>query len=213
MALLLNVPYAEKEEAKKLGARWNLELKKWYVQNREDYPKFKKWILKDKSEAAILCDYIYIIEGIHNCFKCGNENRVIGFGLENYYEFGDYEDIKNGFEYYSGEIHIASHINSMPNKILKYVQENYNYKLRYSKTVESSYYANCCQNCDVLQGDFFLFSEVDSPFWIEDEEAAKKLKLYRIPLKYDILVDDVEVGFGSNDYLIKEYGKIIDIEL
>lgn len=60
MALLLNVAYAEKEEAKKLGARWNAELKKWYVQNREDYPKFKKWILKDKSEAVILCDYIYI---------------------------------------------------------------------------------------------------------------------------------------------------------
>lgn len=100
----------------------------------------------------------------------------------------------------------------MPNKILKYVQENYNYKLRYSKTVESSYYANCCQNCDVLQGDFFLFSEVDSPFWIEDEEAARKLKLYKIRLEYDILVDNVEVGFGSNDYLIKVYGKIIDID-
>jgi hypothetical protein len=35
------------------------ELKKWYVQNKEDYPKFNKWILKDKSEAVILCDYIY----------------------------------------------------------------------------------------------------------------------------------------------------------
>lgn len=213
MALLLNVPYAEKEEAKKLGARWNAELKKWYVQNREDYPKFKKWILKDKSEAVILCDYVYIIEGIHNCFKCGNETRVIGFGLENYYEFGDYEDIKDGFEYYGGEIHIASHINPMPNNILKYIKEKYNYKIRYSKTIESSYYANCCQNCDVLQGDFFLFSEVDSPFWIEDEQAAKKLKLYKISLEYDILVDNVEVGFGSNDYLIKEYGKIIDIDL
>lgn len=37
--LVLNVPYEEKEEAKKLGARWNLEIKRWYVQNRQDYPK------------------------------------------------------------------------------------------------------------------------------------------------------------------------------
>lgn len=28
MALLLNVPYEDKEEAKALGARWNPELKK-----------------------------------------------------------------------------------------------------------------------------------------------------------------------------------------
>lgn len=31
--LLLNVPYEEKDEAKSLGAKWNPELKKWYIQN------------------------------------------------------------------------------------------------------------------------------------------------------------------------------------
>ena len=27
----LNVPYEEKEEAKKLGAKWDVSKKKWYV--------------------------------------------------------------------------------------------------------------------------------------------------------------------------------------
>lgn len=38
--LLLNVPYIEKDKAKKLGANWNPELKKWYVKNKKDYYKF-----------------------------------------------------------------------------------------------------------------------------------------------------------------------------
>ena len=45
--LLLNVPYEEKDEAKSLGAKWNPELKKWYIQNTEDCGKFIKWIWKD----------------------------------------------------------------------------------------------------------------------------------------------------------------------
>lgn len=44
--LFLDVPYKEKDEAKLLGARWNPEMKKWYVEKRFDYPKFAKWILK-----------------------------------------------------------------------------------------------------------------------------------------------------------------------
>lgn len=44
MTLLLNVNYAEKEAVKTLGARWNPELKKWYVENKGDYPEFKEWI-------------------------------------------------------------------------------------------------------------------------------------------------------------------------
>ena len=52
--LLLNVPYSEKDEAKQLGARWNSELKRWYVQNKEDYPKFAKWIIEQGD--IVVCD-------------------------------------------------------------------------------------------------------------------------------------------------------------
>lgn len=43
--LILNCPFNEKDEVKKLGARWNADMKKWTiidsVENRE---KFAKWI-------------------------------------------------------------------------------------------------------------------------------------------------------------------------
>ena len=31
MRLYLNVPYSEKDEAKALGAKWNVKAKKWYT--------------------------------------------------------------------------------------------------------------------------------------------------------------------------------------
>lgn len=40
----LNVPFEEKDEAKKMGARWDNDKKKWYVLSTADLENFKKWI-------------------------------------------------------------------------------------------------------------------------------------------------------------------------
>lgn len=40
----LNVPYAEKDEAKRLGARWDATRKKWYVPNGVDTAAFSRWL-------------------------------------------------------------------------------------------------------------------------------------------------------------------------
>ena len=39
----LNCPYAEKNQAKDLGARWDNDAKKWYVPNDVDRNLFKRW--------------------------------------------------------------------------------------------------------------------------------------------------------------------------
>ena len=41
--IILKVPYAEKDEAKALGARWNKERKVWYVADGQDAALFKRW--------------------------------------------------------------------------------------------------------------------------------------------------------------------------
>jgi len=40
----LEVPFAEKDQAKALGAKWNPDLKKWFVPEGIEVDKFKKWI-------------------------------------------------------------------------------------------------------------------------------------------------------------------------
>jgi len=41
---ILNVPYAEKDEAKKLGAKWDSARKKWYVPQGVNVEPFSRWL-------------------------------------------------------------------------------------------------------------------------------------------------------------------------
>lgn len=41
--IYLAVPYAQKDEAKSLGARWDATQKKWYVPAGKDLGLFAKW--------------------------------------------------------------------------------------------------------------------------------------------------------------------------
>lgn len=42
--MFLKVPFAEKEEAKALGARWNSERKSWYVPDGKPVEAFERWL-------------------------------------------------------------------------------------------------------------------------------------------------------------------------
>ena len=46
-ALFLTVPFAEKDKAKKLGARWDAERRAWYVPQGKDITPFKAWWPKE----------------------------------------------------------------------------------------------------------------------------------------------------------------------
>ena len=45
--MMLKVPYAEKDEAKALGARWNAQRKAWYVPDDTDAAPFERWSVND----------------------------------------------------------------------------------------------------------------------------------------------------------------------
>jgi hypothetical protein len=48
----LKVPFSEKDQAKSLGARWNAELKLWYVPIGVDAAPFAKWVSDSPPVAA-----------------------------------------------------------------------------------------------------------------------------------------------------------------
>jgi hypothetical protein len=49
----LKVPFAEKDQAKSLGARWNGELKVWYVPPGTDSAPFAKWFTDGAAPSAV----------------------------------------------------------------------------------------------------------------------------------------------------------------
>ena len=44
MRVNLKVPYSQKDEAKRLGARWDSGRKTWYVEDVEHLGKFLRWV-------------------------------------------------------------------------------------------------------------------------------------------------------------------------
>lgn len=44
MRINLVTPFAEKDQAKALGARWDSALKVWYIENAGDLTPFMRWI-------------------------------------------------------------------------------------------------------------------------------------------------------------------------
>ncbi len=177
--LYLNIPYNEKDEAKKLFAKWDPNKKQWYATNKKDYYKFKKWI----SENYILCDYVYIASCEIKCWRCNNLTTVIAFAIES----DNIIDLANNFKNIKDEtgfdLLIYPISSDIPLSIKTIMEQNFSCKNKYSKTTNTTYFANTCQYCDALQGDFFLYEEVDSPF---SPFSNKPLSLLKISLLNDI---------------------------
>lgn len=210
MSLLLNVPFAEKEEAKALGAHWNPELKKWHVNKKSNYPKFQKWF--PDNTWLIICGSLYIVEGYRRCWKCGRITRIIGFGFENYYELCDPEDSDFDFIYHNGILHISAFFEPFPQCLLDYIQERYNYKQAYSHTAKGYYMANTCDHCGSIQGNWPLFNEPDGLFFAFDRAITKNLTLNKISLIYDLPIYDVDdMTYFDEQMSIKNYGELVKI--
>lgn len=61
--MYLEVPYKEKDVAKKdFGAKFNAEIKKWYVDKRNDYPEMPEHWISGREASEALEDGIYIYE-------------------------------------------------------------------------------------------------------------------------------------------------------
>lgn len=224
MRIYLDVPYDDKEEAKSLGAKWNPRVKKWYAETRpEEYVKFSKWILKDTDDAIIATEYLHIIEGRQNCWRCGKETRVIGLGIGEYihiYDDGDgpeYEIVEDCIDP-GEEIHLAwvDSEDDIPPKLLRYMKANYSVKTGYSKTAGKCF-ANHCDHCGALQGNWYLFDEPDSPLssCVDGNELIQrmsKLKIIGIPIEDDLNLNWM-TGFCCNDYAYIKYGEFEELVL
>ena len=66
----LQVPYAEKDEAKRLGARWDAANKVWYVPDGIDPASFREWVPQEPTINMRSGSY-FIAQSMTSCWKCG----------------------------------------------------------------------------------------------------------------------------------------------
>jgi len=210
--LYLDVPFLDKEEAKILGAEWDQSRRKWYVQERDEYHNFSRWIpnLNQSEMAIVLSGGFFIAVGQQECAYCGKTADVISFGLDNYYEFYNKEnDYDTGYPepvYWDDAIHFADSIGPLPIEAFKFIS-NINRNFKYSRLGFFDYKSNHCNQCGKHQN----INGINSPFIIDSVQKASNLKLYHAMPKEDLVVS-CSYLWGSHDYLVNDYAKIIELD-
>ena len=207
MPLKINVAYGDKDIAKSKGAFWDVEQKTWFVPDHKDINNFQQWI--DKSKVSVIIKpSISIALSNSDCYRCANKTAVISLASNNFYylDTDENEDEKwfraNELSFFSMPVFIENELVAKINRLFP------NYKIAYSKTTESSYWANHCEHCGALQGDFFLHSEPGGAFFPLEIEEYERITLITVPSKFDI---EIDAGYSwlSNADEIYKYAKSI----
>lgn len=189
MKLYLNVPFAEKEEAKRLGARWNPELKLWFVEIKDTVPSpLYRWLIEEADYNLLAEDYS-IVMASKPCWKYHEQTIVTTFLLDRYYELTCCEEAEIKIPFYNWqEVHnltFISNITTLDESVLQEMSRvNPHYRKTYSKALDGSYFANNCMHCGMLQGDFNLYQEPSSIFYdCRDSEKFEKIITIDKPFK------------------------------
>lgn len=219
--VFFSAPYADKEEVKDLGAKWNPAIRKWsYFGKHTEYIKFAKWIMGDENEIVIAADYIYILEAKKKCYRCGKDTRVVALGIADYVklskEFED--DVYIDLVYGDENISLVSELKpkDIPPKILDYLEKNYS--LRFGKSTQrGEYYANHCDHCKTIQGDNYVLYESNATFSTDFygeklKERMSAIKVLRIPIEDDIALNWSLIR-SSNGSAYACYGQTEELQL
>lgn len=177
----LVVPFAEKDKAKQLGARWDSERKLWYVPDGVSVSAFEQW-LSSKSSFHVRSNSYFIAQTTKLCWKCSKHTTVFGFILPAGHEMlgpNDEDDGQDMWHQYN-EPAITSYITDLlPTVMVRIKLFSQHYRIDFSKTIQSSYWMNHCEHCGMKQGDFEMYCEPQGAFFPVDEHTASLIVLHK----------------------------------
>ncbi|WP_099468203.1 DUF5710 domain-containing protein [Konateibacter massiliensis] len=182
MMIRLNVPYQEKDMAKSKGAKWNPDIKTWYVDDIANLAGLAKWV----NSYNIVCENIYILKMERICWKCKKSSDVVCLATDKSYS------TESGYKINS-DIQLLSYVLEMPDLLANYMKEQFSYFPSYSRTINSTYYINHCKHCNSIQGDNFLHEVPAEAFYgklcYKNSERINYAKLknqFSIPIQADL---------------------------
>ncbi len=205
MPLKINVPYSEKDLAKEKGAFWDKDNKTWFVPDYKDINLFSQWIDTDKVSIIAKAPF-WIGVTQKTCWKCGSMIDVIAFASNKFwiYEYSDDDEALQEWylQDYFSFFYMPGYIEK---EILDIVCSRFpTFKLGFSKTVNGKYWANHCEHCNALQGDFFMHDEPGGEFSPIDMDGYKAITLIEFPYKFDLPIT-ASYSWASNEKDVLRY--------
>lgn len=177
------VSYAEKEQVKALGARWDAARKTWFVPDGLSLEPFAAWLPQPPSYNTRAASYMIV--GAHEwCWKCGAETRVWAVGLPDAHESANVvsspSDLGGEGEGwsragYTGVATFIEHVSPAAAHRLSIAAPLFHPD--YSRAAEARYWMNHCEHCGAKIGDFNLHSEPDGAFFPTTPEGMQRVEV------------------------------------
>lgn len=181
--VFLDVPYQDKDEAKRLGAKWSSAERKWYVPEGPWLELFARWLPEARKAGLQISPPIYVVESSSCCWSCGCETPVIALAADHL------EGEEQEAEGEEGCLLLLSNVEYLPAELFHLLVPKYPFfRKRYSKTAGARYFMNHC-SCAAPQGDFFLHSEPGGAFFPTSPEEVARIVLRQLPVAGPLRVE------------------------
>jgi len=199
MNIPLNIPEKHAEEAKQAGAIYDPDVQIWYAPSVEIFQKLSRWAY-DGYSAILLTPLIMTAK--RKCWKCQADTTVVCPVAEKFL----LPDEETEYSWELCEYFTSfSDVTKISPKLLKTIQEHFpSYKWGTSSVVPDGYYANHCTHCGAIQGDFYLHSEPDSPFFAHTPEETSQVTLVPVEAAYSPMILGGD-SMGDSDDLVQQY--------
>ncbi len=154
---ILHVPFSDKDQAKKLGAKWDPKQKAWYVPPGQDVSLFKAWLPTKSTKPKLIISSIGLVRVMTACWSCkgyctvhaiyARELRVLPEKLKNNTVEVNTSDSKTGF-------FILTDINDQPEALAQFlILRCPNYRKGKVNTLGEKLYRNHCDHCSIGLSD------------------------------------------------------------
>jgi hypothetical protein len=174
----LRVPFAEKDEARWLGARWDPQQKVWYVPDGVDPTRLRKWVPLPVQPNIRSASY-FIATTVRQCWRCCAQTRVWGIMLPAGHEVLHVDDDPADDHWeLMDEPTLLSYIGDLPDRVSAHLRDQApQYRVDYSQTTQSFYCMNHCEHCAAKLGDFDTNNEFGVGFDPASAAQAATIRL------------------------------------
>jgi hypothetical protein len=175
------VPYADKDEVKQLGGRWDATTRTWYVPEELAVAPFTRWLPVPPAPNVRAPGY-FLAASSHACRRCGAIGAVHGFMLPADHETllvndDDTEAWERAFD-----PTLLSYIDWLaPAVAARMTALTPHYRMAYSRFPGGFYWMNFCEHCSAPLGDHETFAEPGEGFLAFTLEDARRITLRHVP--------------------------------
>lgn len=166
----LFVPYAEKDAAKSLGAKWDAVAKTWYVPDGIESASFQKWLSAPRTPAStdttsqkpeIRCNRFFVATAHEKCWKCSAPVQMVAIVLPRGWEQwqvaeNDDEEDRWVIQEMDTLLNYVGYLNEAAITAAQGISSGYKLGLQPShktQTYKRQTYLNHCLKCGTIQAE------------------------------------------------------------